>query len=362
MIIEEKIKQNSDTLVRKSVEMARSPLRLVELNKGLDLRQQRFFNMAILTVDDKGISEYGKEEYEAIFKDDSDKFYSEDVRKDVQALGSLGMQESNENEEVWRSVFLEVRYNKKSSTYRFIFSPLMMNHVKNVKKNYIQQDLQVLAHFKNKYSFIWYDFFKSNYRQWKWKLSKEELIVLLNLGDKKSYLRNHSMLMQHCIETPLAELNKFTEYKIIFEVVKKGRNVVGYEFKRFTEKEVELTVSSAQLNVLQEIVERYGDTQLIMLEIASFATVQAEAVTYLMNLFVEIQAFKVILANAESHTADAFKDYVAIAIKKDNAFKAKLRELYEIKKKNPMIIYDYIEETDDSKPKSVFYNWLDESE
>jgi len=360
-MIDEKLKTNSSTLVKKSVEMARTPMKLVELNKGLDLRQQRFFNMAILAVDENGVSEFGKAEYTRIFKDDSDKFYTADVRKDIQALGTLGMQESNEKEEVWRSVFLEVRYSKKTSIYRFVWSPLMMEHVKNVQRNYIQQDLQILALFKNKYSFVWYDFFKSNYRQWKWVISKEELIKLLRLENKKSYLEKHAMMYKQCIETPLNELNKFTEYNVTCEIIKKGRVVVGYEFKRFTEKEIEISVSESQINVLKEIADRYGDTGTIMREIGNFATVEADSVPYLMDLFFEIQTFNRYIAAADSFTADSFKDIVALAIQKDNQFKAKLHELYELKANKPTID-DFIQEKQDTSKRPVFYNWLEERE
>ena len=358
-MIDRDLKVNPNTLVKKSVEMAKTPMKLVELNKGLDLRQQRFFNMAILSVNENGISEFGKAEYTQIFKDDSDKFYTDTVRKDIQSLGTLGMQESNENEEVWRNVFVEVKYDKKMSVYRFWWSPLMIEHVKNIQRNYIQQDLQVLAHFKNKYSFVWYDYFKSNFRQWKWKMTKEDLIFLLRLENKKSYLEKHAMMFKQCIEAPLQELNKFTEFKITVDVIKKGRAVVGYEFKRFTDKEVVLTVSEKQLDVLKEIVDRYGDTGAIIREIASFAVVNADAVPYLTELFFEIQAFKRYIAAADTFTAEAFRDVVALAIQKDNEFKAKLRELYDLKTNKPTIDAG-MQEQAASKP--IFYNWLDERE
>lgn len=358
-MIDKDLKTNPNTLVKKSVEMARSPMKLVELNKGLDLRQQRFFNMAILSVNENGISEFGKAEYTQIFKDDSDKFYTEAVRKDIQSLGTLGMQESNENEEVWRSIFIEVKYDKKMSVYRFWWSPLMIEHVKNIQRNYIQQDLQVLAHFKNKYSFVWYDYFKSNFRQWKWKMTKEDLISLLRLENKKSYLEKHAMMFKQCIETPLQELNEFTEFNITVDVIKKGRVVVGYEFKRFTEKEVVLKVSEKQLNVLKEIVDRYGDTGAIMQEIASFAVVDAEAVPYLTQLYFDIQGFKCFITAADAYTAESFKDIVALAIKKDNEFKAKVRGLYKLKT-NKSKLDNFVQEQAATRP--IFYNWLEERE
>lgn len=354
-----KIKTSANTLVKKSTEMARTPMQLVELNRGLNLRQQRFFNMALLAVDEKGVSEFSKADYDAIFKENNDNFFGVEVRTDIQALGSLGMQKSNKKEVVWRSVFVEVKYDKELSVYRFWWSPLMMEHVKNIQRSYIQQDLQVLAHFKNKYSFIWYDYFKSNFRQWKWQLSREELINLLRLENKKSYLRNHPMLLKQCIELPLQELNEFTEFKITVDTIKKGRVVVGYEFKRFTEKEVVLTVSQKQLDVLKEIVDRYGDTGAIIREIASFAVVNADAVPYLTELFFEIQAFKRYIAAADTFTAESFRDVVALAIQKDNEFKAKLRELYDLKT-NKLTIDAGMQEQAATKP--IFYNWLDERE
>ncbi|TGN30376.1 replication initiation protein [Lysinibacillus sp. S2017] len=359
-MVERQVKVNSKTVVKKSTVLARTPMKLIELNKGLNLRQQRFFNMAIFAVDENGISEFGKEEYNAIFKDDSDKFYSVDVRGDVQALGSLGMQANTEREVIWRSVFIEVRYTRDTGTYKFIWSPLMKDHVKKVKQSYIQQDLQVLALFKNKYSFIWYDFFKSNYHQWKWKISKDEVINLLRLENKKSYLEKHAMLYKQCIETPLKELNDFTEYHITCEVIKAGRTVVGYEFKRYQEKGIEYTVTQKQVDVLQEIVDRYGDMEMIVREISKLSVTDADAMPYLTNLLFEIKNYKRYMQNTDSFTSESFKEVVALAIQKDNAFKAKIRELYK-KKSDIPTIDDFLPE-EPAKKKVPFYNWLEERE
>ena len=335
-------------------------MQLVELNRGLNLRQQRFFNMAILAVNEAGVSEFGQSEYGSIFKDDSDKFYTGDVRTDIYALGSLGIYEENDDEAVWSSVFVKVRYDKSVSKFVFMWSPLMMDHIRDVKRNYIQQDLEILAHFKNKYSFVWYDFFKSNYRQWKWYVPKEKLIDLLGLQGKESYLRNHSMLYKQCIEIPLEELNKFTEYRVTCEVVRKGRIAVGYEFKRYQESEIEYTVSEKQINTLQEIVDRYEDTAMIVREISKFAVVDADAYPFLTELLFDIKTFKKYIQGADSFTSESFKDVVKLAIAKDNAFKKKMRELIQKKADTPTID-DFLPQQEEPQ-KVVFYNWLDERE
>jgi len=356
----EKIKKNSNTIVKKSAEMAKSPMKLVELNRGLNLRQQRFFNMAILAVNGDGVSEFGKGEYGSIFKDDTDNFYSSDVKADIVALGSLGLLSDTDSTITWKTVFISVQYDKKINKYRFDWSPLMLEHVRDIQQNYIQQDLQVLALFKNKYSFIWYDFFKSNYHQWKWKVSKDEVINLLRLENKKSYLEKHSMMYKQCIEAPLKELNEFTEYHVTCEVIKKGRIVVGYEFKRYQESEVEYTVSEKQINTLQEIVDRYGDTAMLAREVSKFAIVYADAVPFLMDLLFEIKTFERYIQAADSFTSESFKDVVALAIKKDNIFKAKMRELTQKRADTPTID-DFLPQ-EQPKKKVPFYNWLDERE
>ena len=167
------------------------------------------------------------------------------------------------------------------------------------------------------------------------------------------------MMFKQCIETPLQELNEFTEFNITVDVIKKGRVVVGYEFKRFTEKEVVLKVSEKQLNVLKEIVDRYGDTGAIMQEIASFAVVDAEAVPYLTQLYFDIQGFKCFITAADAYTAESFKDIVALAIKKDNEFKAKVRGLYKLKT-NKSKLDNFVQEQAATRP--IFYNWLEERE
>lgn len=161
----------------------------------------------------------------------------------------------------------------------------MKERIEDVRKNYIQQELKTLARFKNKYSFVWYDYFKSNFRQWKWYLDRAQVVELLRIGGVKTYTQQHSVFFKQCIEAPLQELNEFTEYRITVDIIKKGRTIIGYEFKRFTEKEVVLAVSEKQLHVLKEIIDRYGDTGAIMQEITSFAVINADAVPYLTQLY-----------------------------------------------------------------------------
>lgn len=351
---------DSDTVVRKHVEVAKRPMHLMQLNKGLNLRQQRFFNLAILKVNE-GISEITWKDYREIFSDETDHFYSAPVIQDIEKLISLGIQSETETKVIWDNVFNRVEYDKRTYTYSFIWSPYMKERIEDVRKNYIQQDLKTLARFKNKYSFVWYDYFKSNSRQWKWYLDRAQVVELLRIGGVKTYTQQHSVFFKQCIEVPLQELNEFTEYRITVDIIKKGRTIIGYEFKRFTEKEVVLAVSEKQLHVLKEIIDRYGDTGAIMQEIASFAVINADAVPYLTQLYFEIQAFKRYIAVADTFTADSFKDVVALAIQKDNEFKAKLRELYELKA-SKSTIDNFIKEQAATTKKPIFYNWLDERE
>lgn len=360
MALEKVRRIDAKTVIRKHVEVVKRPMHLMQLNKGLNLRQQRFFNLAILKVRE-GISEITWQDYKEIFDDETDHFYSAPVVQDIERLITLGIQTETENDVIWDNVFNRVKYDKKTFTYLFSWSPYMKERIENVRKNYVQQDLKTLACFKNKYSFVWYDYFKSNYRQWKWQMTKEEVIHLLRLEDKKSYLEKHAMMFKQCIESPLQELNEFTEYHITVDIIRKGRVVVGYEFKRFIEEEVVLMASEKQIGVLKEIVDRYGDTTTILREIGNFATLDADSVPYLMDLFFEIQTFKRYITVADNFTASAFQDVVALAIQKDNEFKAKIRELYRLKEDKPSID-DFIQEQTTTTVKPIFYNWLDERE
>lgn len=350
---------NSKTTIKKPVEVVRRTMHLVELNKGLNLRQQRFFNLAILQVEN-GISEISKQDFDEIFEDTSDKFYSTEVLNDIKSLGSLGLLSGEGRSVTWDNVFIRVQYDDKKSVYRFEWSPYMKERIENVRKNYIQQDLRTLAKFRNKYSFIWYDYFKTHYRKWKWLLSKEEIIELLRLGDKKSYAENPRMMFKHCIDTPIQEINEHTEFKIEIEPVRKKNKIVAYEFKRYTEQGLELTATPKQINTLQEIVNRYGDTGMIAREVSEFAIVDADAVPYLIGLLFEIKGFEKYIQAADSFTCESFKDVVALAIAKDNAFKVKMRELIQ-KKADAPTIDDFLPQEQTSR-KVEFYNWLDERE
>lgn len=356
----EKTKQlDSKTTIRKHVEVAKKPMQLIELNKGLNLRQQRFFNLAILKVEN-GMSEISKADFDEIFKDTSDKFYSADVVSDIKALGSLGILSGEGRSVIWDNVFIRVQYDDNDSVYRFQWSPYMKERIENVRKNYIQQDLKTLAQFKNKYSFIWYDFFKSNFRQWKWTLTREEIVELLRLEGKKSYIENPSMMFKHCIEAPVQELNEHTEFEITITPIRKKNKIIAYEFKRYTVEGLELSSTPKQLQTLQEIVDRYGDTPLMMREIMDLGIYDAEAARDLSNLFFEIQAFKNHIASADTFTSESFKEIVALAIQKDNAFKSRWRSVKQHMQDKPTI--DVFIEEQPNNPKSEFYNWLDERE
>lgn len=100
---------DSDTVVRKHVEVAKRPMHLMQLNKGLNLRQQRFFNLAILKVNE-GISEITWKDYREIFSDETDHFYSAPVIQDIEKLISLGIQSETETKVIWDNVFNRVEY------------------------------------------------------------------------------------------------------------------------------------------------------------------------------------------------------------------------------------------------------------
>lgn len=359
---EESLKLDSKTTIRKSVEVLKRPMQLIQLNRGLSLRQQRFFNLAILKVDN-GVSEISASDYKEIFSDDTDHFYSNAVIDDIEKLISLSIQTITEKKIIWDNVFLRVEYDKELNKYSFVWSPYMKERIENVRRNYIQQDLKTLAKFKNKYSFIWYDYFKSNYRQYRWPLSKEEVINLLQVQSKKSYLEHHSMFYKQCIQAPIDELNEHTEFKIDVSFVKKGRAVQGYEFVRRVEKNVEVGVTEKQLNTLREIVDRYNDTQLMMREISNIALSNAESAKELTELFFDLQNLNRFIAAASDFTSEGYKDVVALAIKKDNRFKKILQDVREYMSSNPTIDM-FIEESELTKePKrNLFYNWLDERE
>lgn len=358
-LLEKTKRLNAKTTIRKHVEVVKRPMHLMQLNKGLNLRQQRFFNLAILKVED-GVSKISWNDYKEIFSDETDHFYSAGVIEDIQKLIGLNIQTETEQKMIWDTVFLRVEYDKEKYIYTFKWSPYMKERIENVRKNYIQQDLRTLAQFSNKYSFIWYDYFKSNYRQWKWVLTKAEAMELLQVENKKSYVEHHAMFFKQCIEAPLKELNTYTEYHITVSPIKERRAIVAYEFRRETTQGIELSVTPKQLKTLQEIVDRYGDMQLIMLEISSLAIYDAEAIPYLMNLLVDIQAFKNHIAGADTFTSESFKDIIVLAIQKDNAFKARFRKVLALKEDKPTI--DVFMEEQPNNPKSEFYNWLDERE
>ena len=84
-------------------------------------------------------------------------------------------------------------------------------------------------------------------------------------------------------------------------------------------------------------------------------------VLYFGYQYFEIQTFKRYITVADTFTASVFQDVVVLAILKDNEFKTKTREIYELKVDKPSI-NNFIQEQTTTTAKPIFYNWLDERE
>lgn len=86
-------------------------------------------------------------------------------------------------------MFQRIHY--KEGKFEFEWSNSLLQHILDLKDNFVLTDLAITSKFKSGFSWILYDFLKGSYGAWHKTLSKEEVMRLFNVENRQTYIKTH---------------------------------------------------------------------------------------------------------------------------------------------------------------------------
>lgn len=237
---------NADS-IKKSNELSTA-----KLNEGLTLNQMQLLSYAIYATQQDGSTTFIKADFEKKFG--LDEYRTERAKEDAQRILSIqaGFEDlENDTFEYW-NVFRKMKYDK--GTFTFLWDPEITPHILDLKDKYVLTDLTVTANFKSSFSWTLYDYLRGLYGCWYISLTKDALMELFGVEEKKSYQNNTGLLKNRVLDVAIAEINEFTELDVKYEEIKKGRSIVGFKLMWSSGRSVH-KASKKQMDILRSIAD-----------------------------------------------------------------------------------------------------------
>ncbi|MCQ6275428.1 replication initiation protein [Bacillus sp. V3B] len=233
---------NAENSIKKSNELS-----MAKLNHGLRLNQMQLLAFAIFCTQKNGVTEFHKVDFEKQFG--LTKYNTIDAKKDSDKVTSVKVSTEDLENEKFRfwNVFLGVEYD--NGKFTFEWSPKMLPHILELKEKYVSIDLTVTAKFKSGFSWILYDYLKAHYGYWHKPISKEGLMNLFGVDEKKTYQQNTGEFKRGVLDVAISEINEHTELEVRYKEEKRGRAIVGFDLIWSNGK----TVKSATKKQIKEL-------------------------------------------------------------------------------------------------------------
>jgi|SRR5699024_7839573 len=235
-------------------------LSTAKLNQGLSLNQMQLLSYAIYATQQDGSTTFIKADFEKKFE--IEQYKTQHAKEDAQRLTDIKFSiEDLENDyfEYW-NVFQSIKY--REGTFIFKWNEDMVPHILDLKERYVLTDLTVTANFKSGFSWTLYDYLRGLYGAWYLSLSKEALMKLFGVEEKKSYQTNTGLLKKYVLDVAVTEINEFTELNLNYEEIKKGRSIVGFKLiwstghgvRKASEKQKEILEAIADVTLADTLM------------------------------------------------------------------------------------------------------------
>ena len=137
-----------------------------------------------------------------------------------------------DNEKYTENLIIRVIENEKDTSYlEFSFNNYISERIQNLKGFFTQYDIKNISMFRSKYSFMLYEFFKMKLKQsnseYNQKISIEDFRDNLDLKNKYRYFRD---LRLKVLDLPKKQINKHSDIRINYEIIKTGRTPTHIKF------------------------------------------------------------------------------------------------------------------------------------
>lgn len=244
-------KNNKDQLINYENSIKKSnELSMAKMNQGLTLNQMQLFAYAIFSTQQDGKTEFRKHEFEKKFN--IAQLRPDDAMDDAYRLLDLKIQMRDSDNEKGRghNVFTDYFYNK--GQFAFKWNESFLPHILELKEKYVISDLAITSKFKSSFSWILYDYMKAHYGNWYKELSKDGLMGLFNVEDRKSYQRSTAEFKRSVLDVAIREINKYTELESWYTEKRVGNKITGFVLHWSTGKKVSVATEK-QVTLLREI-------------------------------------------------------------------------------------------------------------
>lgn len=305
---------------------------MAKLNQGLSLNQMQLLAYAIYRTQSDGKTVFKKKEFQDKFG--LEYYHTNDAFKDSDRLTSLKFSVDDlENDKFgFTPIFADLQYVK--GTFYIEWNHKFLPHILELKEKFVVTDLTITSNFRSSFSWILYDFLKANYGYWHKKMSKEALMNLFAVEDKKTYQNNTNRFKKSVLDVAVREINEFTEIEVWYKEIKTGNKITGFILYWSTGKQ-KLSATEKQLNLLKQIKIEVQKNSL------DYITIENEDDLNLARSY--LKSFNDLYKNMEvdltSESADKY-------IKEATMYYEMLENL--------------LEKDGKKRDTSIYYNWLEE--
>ena len=305
-------------------------LSIGKLSHGLSLNQMQLLAFAIYSTQQDGKTEFKKYEFQDKFH--IEKYQTVHAKEDAQRL--MGLQFSiedlkNDSFEYW-NVFGSIKY--KEGLFNFKWNEEFIPHILELK-TYSLVDLTITSKFKSSFSWTLYDYLKGYYASWHKELTKDELMKLFNVENRKSYQRSTAEFKRSVFDVAIDEINEHTELEVWYTEKKVGNKITGFTLHWSTGKKVS-AATEKQVTLLREIHDEVEKNLITYLSIENIESARANIIA-IKNIYNELEK------GLSSKQADEYIQQSLMNYKQ-------LENLTEIDGKK--------------RDTSVYFNWLEEIE
>lgn len=309
-------------------------LSMARLNQGLTLNQMQLLAYAIYSTQQDGKTEFIKADFEKKFG--IEKYQTSHAKDDAKRLLKLDCSiEDLEGDsfEYW-NVFQSIKYI--NGVFRFKWTDDMVPHILELRDKYVTTDLTVTSQFKSGFSWTLYDYLKAHYGYWHKPISKDALMKLFGVEDKKTYQNNTGRFKKTVLDVAVAEINTYTELDVWYTEEKEGRAIVGFDLHWSTGKSA-ISATKGQIKELKAIADAIHSDMFEYINLK-----EDKARERAIDLVRKTEEMKI-------HTVEPIcitKERADFLIQDANWNLRELERLLEA----------------DRNPHAPFYNWLDERE
>src|SRR5690625_5287745 len=244
---------------------------MAKLNQGLTLNQMQLLAFAIFSTQRNGETMFRKHEFQEKFE--IGQYRTEHAYEDSQEISALqfSTQDFKNNKFSFTNVFNSIKY--ENGLFDFRWNKDMLPHILELKNKYVITDLTITSKFKSGFSWVLYDYLKAHYGYWNKKVTKDEMMKLFSVENKKSYQANTSRFKQSVLNVAVRELNKYTELEVWYTDEKVGNKITGFTLHWYTGKRV-ARVTDTHASILRTIHNEVENKIIDYLEVKVWYTVE----------------------------------------------------------------------------------------